>query len=81
MQQRAATLEQRHQVRTRLHMIEISVNYQGRTGSSKITAILTGILNTGLKMLGLILSRRLKVRSLPGLVPPQALLYRLKGMA
>lgn len=45
-----------------LRIIEIPVNYRGRTGSSKITGTLRGTLDTGLKMLGLILSRRLTLR-------------------
>jgi glycosyltransferase involved in cell wall biosynthesis len=45
---------------SRLSVIEIPVNYLGRTGSSKITGTLGGTVSTGLRMLGLILRRWLR---------------------
>ena len=43
-----------------LRVIEIPVNYRGRIGISKITGTLKGTLKTGFRMIGLIISLRLK---------------------
>lgn len=43
-----------------LRIIEIPVNYRGRQGLSKITGSLGGVLNTGLRMIFLILKYRVK---------------------
>ena len=40
----------------KIRMIEIPVNYRGRVGESKITGNFKGVLRTGLRMIGLILS-------------------------
>jgi hypothetical protein len=42
-----------------LSIIEIPVNYRGRTGTSKITGSLRGTLTTGFNMIALILRYRL----------------------
>jgi glycosyltransferase involved in cell wall biosynthesis len=40
----------------KIRVIEIPVNYRGRVGESKITGNFKGVLRTGLRMIGLILS-------------------------
>ena len=47
-------------LRKRLKVIEISVNYRGRVGESKITGSFSGALRTGLRMIALILKYRLR---------------------
>jgi glycosyltransferase involved in cell wall biosynthesis len=42
-----------------LRVIEVPVNYRGRVGESKITGTLKGTLNTGFRMIGLVLRYRL----------------------
>jgi glycosyltransferase involved in cell wall biosynthesis len=42
-----------------LKIIEVPVNYRGRVGESKITGSLKGTLDTGLRMIGLILKYRI----------------------
>jgi glycosyltransferase involved in cell wall biosynthesis len=46
-------------LRKKLKIIEIPVNYRGRIGESKITGSLKGTLDTGLRMIALILRYRL----------------------
>jgi glycosyltransferase involved in cell wall biosynthesis len=46
-------------LRKNLKIIEIPVNYRGRIGQSKITGSLKGTLQTGFRMIGLILRYRL----------------------
>lgn len=46
-------------LRKNLRIIEVPVNYRGRVGDSKITGSLKGTLETGFRMLGLILKHRL----------------------
>ncbi len=45
-------------LKRQLRIIEIPVNYRGRVGESKITGSLPGALRTGVRMIGLIISRR-----------------------
>jgi glycosyltransferase involved in cell wall biosynthesis len=45
-------------LKRRLKIIEIPVNYRGRVGESKITGSLRGTLNTGFRMIALILRHR-----------------------
>lgn len=47
-------------LRHRLRVIEVPVNYRTRVGESKITGNLKGVLRTGFRMIGLILSYKLK---------------------
>jgi hypothetical protein len=51
-------------LRSRLRVIEIPVNYRGRIGESKITGTFKGAFKTGMNMIGLILSYRIK----PGMI-------------
>lgn len=44
----------------RLRVIEIPVNYRGRIGTSKITGTFTGAFKTGIRMIGLTLTLRLR---------------------
>jgi glycosyltransferase involved in cell wall biosynthesis len=44
----------------KIKMIEIPVNYRGRVGESKITGNIKGVLRTGFRMIGLILSYRVR---------------------
>ena len=46
-------------LKRRLRIVEIPVNYRGRVGQSKITGRLSGVLKTGVRMIGLILRHRL----------------------
>jgi hypothetical protein len=46
-------------LKQRLKIIEVPVNYRGRIGESKITGNLKGTLETGFRMIGLILKYRL----------------------
>jgi len=46
----------------KIRVIEIPVNYCGRVGESKITGNLKGVLRTGLRMIGLILSYKFMAR-------------------
>ena len=45
-------------LRKKLKIIEVPVNYRGRIGQSKITGSFRGTLDTGLRMIGLILKYR-----------------------
>jgi len=45
-------------LRNKLKIIEVPVNYRGRIGQSKITGSLKGTLDTGLRMIGLIVKYR-----------------------
>ena len=45
-------------LKRKLKIIEVPVNYRGRVGESKITGSLKGTINTGLRMIGLILRYR-----------------------
>jgi hypothetical protein len=45
-------------LKRRLKVIEIPVNYRGRVGESKITGNLKGTLNTGFRMIGIIIKYR-----------------------
>lgn len=47
-------------VKHKVTFIEIPVNYRGRIGESKITGSFKGAIHTGLKMIGLIISRRFR---------------------
>ena len=46
-------------LKARLRVIEIPVNYRGRVGESKITGTLAGAIETGTRMIALILKHRL----------------------
>ena len=46
----------------KIKIIEIPVNYRGRVGESKITGNLKGVLRTGFRMIGLILTYRIRQR-------------------
>jgi hypothetical protein len=45
-------------LKRRLKIIEVPVNYRGRVGESKITGNLSGTLETGFKMIALIIKNR-----------------------
>lgn len=47
-------------VKHKVSFIEIPVNYRGRIGESKITGNIKGILSTGFRMIGLMLSRKFR---------------------